>query len=187
MLTNNFEQALDILESSSKLDNRFGCLWIALKYFHAEQQKMEPNNQQPEFNDLVKQHSSSSISSYSSVKLTSPVHSLSSMSPNNRSAYVSATMSHTQSSKTAESFVNESVLEECNRIIEHFGNPYLKALFNFILNKDEAISKILVIILIRLGAPTLPNLLVQSLKHEKSKNSSFLRTYRYLNKIPLKV
>jgi len=34
-------------------------------------------------------------------------------------------------------------MEECNRIIENFNSPYLKALFNYMLNKEEAFLNIL--------------------------------------------
>ncbi len=36
------------------------------------------------------------------------------------------------------------MLDTCNKLIDKFENPYLKAVFNYIINKDEAITKILV-------------------------------------------
>jgi hypothetical protein len=110
---------------SSVSDNRFGCLWIALKYLHADQPGKEPHQQQ-------QHHSFSSTSSYSSARpaAASPAASPS-LSPHNRSssAYLSA---------------HDSLLDECARIVAHFDSPYLKALFNFMLNSDEAIDTILV-------------------------------------------
>ncbi len=140
MLTNNFDHALDILDNASKTDSRYGCLWIAIKYFFAEQQIKDKDSQSsnsvPKYPVLSKQHSSSSISSYSSTKLNSPILS-SQMSPNTRTPFFSSTTSK------AASFTSETIMEECNRIIENFNSPYLKALFNYMLNKEEAFLNIL--------------------------------------------
>ena len=65
----------------------------------------------------------------------------SNMSPSNKSV---ATSPSVNSQKNLDSMPPDSLIEECNRLIEHFKNPYLKALFNYILNKDDAISMILV-------------------------------------------
>lgn len=40
---------------------------------------------------------------------------------------------------------NDLIFKECNKLIENFNNPYLKAMFNYMINKEEAIMKILVI------------------------------------------
>jgi hypothetical protein len=45
--------------------------------------------------------------------------------------------------------LNDSIIKECNTLIENFNNPYLKALFNYILNGDDSIEKILVCIIFR--------------------------------------
>ena len=141
ILTNNYEQALEMLENASKTDNRFGCLWIAVKYFYVEQNQQTKEGGAPQ-KYLSKQHSSSSMSSYSSAKINSPVSSLNSISsPNNKS---SVFHSVSMSTKTVDS-LNETIIEECNKIIENFDNSYLKALFSYVLNKDEALMKILVI------------------------------------------
>ena len=47
---------------------------------------------------------------------------------------------------TTNSSTNEDGfhLNEYSKLIEYFSNPYLKALFNYIMNKEDAIMKILV-------------------------------------------
>jgi hypothetical protein len=34
--------------------------------------------------------------------------------------------------------------DTCHKLIEQFDNPYLKAIFNYIITKEDAVSKILV-------------------------------------------
>ncbi len=70
--------------------------------------------------------------------MNSPIlSSQNSLSPNTKTTFYSS------NSKNANSFTSETIMEECNRIIENFNNPYLKALFNFVLNKEEAFQNIL--------------------------------------------
>ena len=50
----------------------------------------------------------------------------------------------TNSSANIDSNDDALNLNEYSKLIEYFNNPYLKALFNYIMNKEDAIMKILV-------------------------------------------
>lgn len=112
-----------------------------MKYFYAEQQAKNDQQSKP---DLMKQFSTSSSNSYSysSSKFTSPVLSTqTSLSPTGKSpASYSSSLGHRDSAFPA----SDILIDECSKIIENFSNPYLKALFNYVLNKKEALFKILV-------------------------------------------
>ena len=114
---------MKIFHLIKNLDARYGCLWIALKYFINEQ-TLKENSSKTSTNSsslLTSQHSSQLVTQTSLV--------LNKTSPNTTDLYI---------------HLNDSVIKECNNLIENFNNPYLKALFNFILNGDDSIEKILV-------------------------------------------
>ena len=110
---------LKIFHLIKNLDARYGCLWIALKYFINEQTLKE---------------NSSKTSTNSSSLLTSQLVTQTSLVLNKTNPNTTDLNIH----------LNDSVIKECNYLIENFNNPYLKALFNFILNGDDSIEKILV-------------------------------------------
>lgn len=66
---------------------------------------------------------------------TSPIQTQNSFMLNSKQANTS----------TDTAMLSGSLIKECNTLITNFKNPYLKALFNFILNKEDAIKNILVI------------------------------------------
>lgn len=125
------------------LDTRYGSLWIALKYFCEEQQ-----------------HANKSLSSsMSSYKSPSSPHNQSSMStmlssPNRQNSLNVSFEGGSggggkcpSSSSTAHfqpNIFSEPILKQCNELIDNFNSPYLRALFNFLINREDAIIKILV-------------------------------------------
>ena len=166
LLTQNLDQALEILDSASKADTRYGYLWIALKYSN-EQTKQTSSNKSTEslaskpINKPEPQHisslSPSAVRSTSSLSTQNSHNSLgnyTNSNNNNKSPYFSLNdsfeinaKSNTNSNNSSSnvepdsSFIN---IKEYNKLIESFNDPYLKALFNYLINKEEAIMKILV-------------------------------------------
>jgi hypothetical protein len=124
------------------LDNRYGCLWIALKYF-CEEQKSAAKDALAKSTSL-----SNSVSSFKSP--SSPLNQSATMNTTNSSSVnrqqsLNASFDLTVKLNTSYSnLFSDSVLKECNELIENFNSPYLKALFNFLINKEEALMKILV-------------------------------------------
>jgi len=61
-----------------------------------------------------------------------------------QNSILNKTNHQTSNSTDLNVHLNDSIIKECNTLIENFNNPYLKALFNYILNGDDSIEKILV-------------------------------------------
>lgn len=105
-----------------KLDPRYGCLWIALKYFYDEQ--------------VLKDNTTKIMNS----SLLSPTQQNIYLSPNKTGFHNPSQIN----SSNDTIILSDAMVKECNNLIENFNNPYLKALFNFILNREDSIDKILV-------------------------------------------
>lgn len=120
-LTQHYEQSLEILDNSSKSDPRYGCLWIALKYFYDEQ--------------VLKDNTTKIMNS----SLLSPTQQNIYLSPNKTGFHNPSQIN----SSNDTIILSDAMVKECNNLIENFNNPYLKALFNFILNREDSIDKIL--------------------------------------------
>jgi hypothetical protein len=109
-------------------DSRFGYLSVALNFFYEEKKsKAEtPRTQNIQFERQISNTSSST-------------------SLNASSSFLSKSNPNLSNSGGEKDFM----LDTCSKLIEKFENPYLKAVFNYIINKDDAISKILVNIQIK--------------------------------------
>lgn len=123
LLTQNYEKALEILDNANKKDSRFGCLWIALSYFYDEKKPRQPSQS----------HIQTTPSFDRQNSLNQPLS-------KSQSNFVQGSMSSPSSSSSTE---KEIILDTCNKLIDQFKNPYLKAIFDFMINKDNAVAKIL--------------------------------------------
>lgn len=136
-----------ILYSFLLSDSRYGCLWIALKYFCEEQQ--QSNKSMSSSASAFKSPSSplnQSLIGGGPIQLTSPSRQQSlNTSFDAGNVVTTPTMSKSGvSSSSQQPAFSESILKECNELTENFDSPYLRALFNYLINKEDALAKILV-------------------------------------------
>ncbi|RNA20581.1 WD repeat-containing mio [Brachionus plicatilis] len=137
LLTDNYEQALDILESAIQTDPQFGSLWIALRYF-IDDQKLESYRV-----DSEDHTSSCSLNESSSTSNSFVSNTYASQTSNKKSPFFSIDSSDSSATtRSKSSFLNES-LKECSKFIKSFTDPYLRAMFNFMINQEKAKDDIL--------------------------------------------
>lgn len=97
-----------------------------MKYFYDEQ--------------LLKENTTKTLNS-SLLCYTSPIQAQTNFLSNNKSSH-SSTIQANNSTDTV--LLSDAMIKECNNLIDNFNNPYLKALFNYILNREDSVAKILV-------------------------------------------
>ncbi|CAF0839136.1 unnamed protein product [Brachionus calyciflorus] len=140
LLTDNYEQALDILDSASQIDPSYGSLWITVRYFIDDNKLGE--TYRPEFAEQT-----SPCSLDDSISTSNSFHSnQTSQTSNKKSPFFSINSSGsstTPKAKQSSGQMTESFLKESSKLIQSFTHPYLKALFNFLINKEKSIMEIL--------------------------------------------
>jgi hypothetical protein len=108
-----------------------------LKYSNEQQIKQNLASQLSQISLSPSSKSTSSLSEQNNLK-KSPYYSLNESFDLNRK-------NNTTNSSTNMDLNDDSLnFNQYSKLIEYFNNPYLKALFNYIMNKDDAIMKILV-------------------------------------------
>ena len=132
-----------------RLDDRYGCFWIALKCFYEEHQQQ----QQYLLKAVPPQQQSSTFSSPSSKHQSSPTvpqSQLNSSSSFSKSPFFNS-MSSQALNDSSGHLLNNTIASEMNgkekgkqEQERSFNDPYLQAMFNYLTIKDEAIIKILV-------------------------------------------
>lgn len=116
-----------------------------MKYFK-EEQKLNETPNRPSFSkqtSIASLEDSISFRSQTSPPILSNQNSLNSTKSPTLSLTNQADSAAAAALKASASQVNDSILQECNKLIEHFNNAYLKALFDYLVNKDRAIMKTL--------------------------------------------
>ena len=135
-----------------KGESRFGYLWIALKYFQQDfnqsQQRQQKESQPRKLSAQISVNSSGSPYSSPNLKSVSSPSFQNSLSSSHKFpfGYSNTLQSGDLTSQSYSVNQDESAIKMCNEIIKNFDNPYLKALFTYLLNKEESIMKLLVVI-----------------------------------------
>jgi hypothetical protein len=149
-------------------DNRYGCLWIALNFFNEEkrfqQSQTSSSNNRLSFDrqsstlsnaafNMSPQASTQSFKTYTNTSLQPPSQqqqndngmTMNSSLSKSSQFYLPSANSTSDLKQESNSNNHENVLyQTCTKLIEQFNNPYLRYIFNYIFNQEEAIFKLLV-------------------------------------------